>query len=406
MAKTIGTPSVSGPSQPSKAAPSVEYSESKLGKMKTVTDGDTTVQSNWSNNQRENYVAQTGEWPPCINTSCKSYGRPHPNCLCYPGHPEEEGSYAKGGQVCSGMHQDKCEHFADGGQVAENNIIQGDPTSALDHIAVHHGLLGLLSKTGHSKSPEPHKHLEDFVNHAKKGMKAVKSHTENLLGPTKSHSMDIDKSSIQGLKDHLLSIQENPQQLLDVGGSLGSILPHHGVQLAAKAGTAVDYLNGMKPKQSQPNPLDTLEPADKIAMGHYDRQLTIAQHPMMILDHLKDGTLRADDITTLHTLYPALSKSLSEKAFEQVVQAKQKGIEIPYKQKQGLSLLLGQPMDSTMTPQSMQAIIASQGPQQMQQKSQPAPKSKKASGVEIKQMNKVNGMDFTPLQSRQADKRD
>jgi len=36
MTKTVGTQSVSGPSGPSKAAPSVEYSKNELGKVKTV----------------------------------------------------------------------------------------------------------------------------------------------------------------------------------------------------------------------------------------------------------------------------------------------------------------------------------------------------------------------------------
>lgn len=52
---------------------------------------------------------------PCKNTSCKSFGIPHPNCRCYPG-------MAEGGEVnnfCSEprLHHKDCQYFADGGGV-------------------------------------------------------------------------------------------------------------------------------------------------------------------------------------------------------------------------------------------------------------------------------------------------
>lgn len=52
---------------------------------------------------------------PCKNPSCKSNGKPHPNCRCY-------GSYAKGGGVGAFCEEDRahasdCEYFADGGAV-------------------------------------------------------------------------------------------------------------------------------------------------------------------------------------------------------------------------------------------------------------------------------------------------
>lgn len=402
--KTIGTPSVSGPSQPAKAAPSVEYSPSKLGEMKTVTDGNTTVQSNWSSDQRDRFHQTTGQWPPCINTSCKSYGKPHPNCLCYPGHSDENDSYAKGG--CVGAHKEKCEHFATGGEIAQNELLQNHPQDALDHVAVQHGLLHLLTKVGHSKSEDPHKHLTDYLDNARKGHRSVKGKMQSLLGAQKGERMDADKSSVEALKSHLQHLQEHPEDMLNIGGSLGDNLPHHAVQLAAQAAGATSYLKGLKPSRMQTSPLDNPEPPDKMAENHYDRHLSLAQDPMLIVQHIKDGTLRPDDVTTIHTLYPGLSKSLAQKSFEQLVEAKQKGVEIPYKQKQSLSTFLGQPLDSSMTPASMQAIMASAGPQQMQNQAKTQPKSKKASGVELKQINKVNSMYATPLEQRELDKKD
>lgn len=62
-------------------------------------------------------------YPPCINPSCKSFGKSHPNCRCYGGVPEG-GHFAKGGEVekeyyCDDnrMHRKSCEYYAEGGSV-------------------------------------------------------------------------------------------------------------------------------------------------------------------------------------------------------------------------------------------------------------------------------------------------
>lgn len=67
-------------------------------------------------------------YPPCINPSCKSYGRSHPNCRCYGGVSEhtgagEAGHFADGGEVdkeyycdANRTHRKGCEYFKDGGE--------------------------------------------------------------------------------------------------------------------------------------------------------------------------------------------------------------------------------------------------------------------------------------------------
>lgn len=71
--------------------------------------------------------------PPCINPSCKSYGKPHPNCRCYGGKMGMYGGYAEGGEVdnyCSSdrPHEEGCEYFKDGGDVP---MEQADPETAV-----------------------------------------------------------------------------------------------------------------------------------------------------------------------------------------------------------------------------------------------------------------------------------
>lgn len=60
---------------------------------------------------------------PCMNPSCKSHGRPHPNCRCY--------GAAEGGEItpfCSEdrSHEPDCEYFVDGGQVINPDEVVPD----------------------------------------------------------------------------------------------------------------------------------------------------------------------------------------------------------------------------------------------------------------------------------------
>ena len=346
-------------------------------------------------------------WPDyvCRNEQCSSFGKSHPHCEC--GSPMGR-NYSDGGEVdhyCLSKkpHQDSCPHFASGGQVEEQTKFHNDPQHAIGHAALSSGLLGLLTKTGHSKSEDPHRHFEEFHKAYNSGTKALKGHLDNFLGG-KNLGLKPDLHSREALKDHLQYLRESPESLLDIGGKLGDSLPQHGAVLAATAGDALNHFNAIKPQQSKARPLDELTPPDQMAQNTYDRHLDLAEHPALILQHVQDGTLLPSDLSALGALYPGLKKSIISQAGESLINAKTDGVKIPYHQRQSLSLLLGQPLDSTMTPMAMQAIISSAAVQQNQ--SQQKAKPKKASGSELKQINFVNRLSTTSLQDREFDKKD
>lgn len=59
-----------------------------------------------------------GKYLPCMNPSCKSHGKPHPNCRCW---GQKEAFFAGGGEVesyCGSdrAHNSDCEYFAEGGE--------------------------------------------------------------------------------------------------------------------------------------------------------------------------------------------------------------------------------------------------------------------------------------------------
>ncbi len=298
-----------------------------------------------------------------------------------------------------------------------DHMADGDHEKAAEHMQGH-PLVGSAGKThlkpilgqmaGPMMTQEPHpesfRGSVDYLSSAHKGNAKLDHFMKDLLRPGKSDKLGSGHS-IGELKTHLQELDENPQSLLDVGGSLGHYLPGHSVQLGATAAQAINYLKSIKPAPQQSAPLDkvsTVSPADQ---AKYDRQLDIAQQPLLALEHLKKGTLQPQDLTTVQTLYPGLFKSMTTKATEQLVDSMAKGKEIPYYQRQTLSLLLGQPLDSSMTPMNMQAIIKSASAQQAAQQKGGPGEAKKATGVELKQIDKVDKLYETPAQARQIERR-
>lgn len=136
-------------------------------------------------------TGETQHYPPCINPSCKSYGRSHPNCLCYGGvGPKhgvgEAGNFAEGGEVeekyfCNDnrAHFKDCEYYSQGGHV------KGVHKSSMDERT---GEWAGESKAGeHVRSSDLRKH------HL---VKAKEEHYK-VLGEMKS----MPKPKIQGFDD-------------------------------------------------------------------------------------------------------------------------------------------------------------------------------------------------------------
>lgn len=339
------------------------------------------------------------QYPPCKNPQCASFGHPHPNCKCY------SGGFAHGGAVCNEMqpHHESCEHFASGGQVEAQQEFTQNPDLAVDHVAVSQGLHHLLIKSGHTKSENPHKTAQDFLEASQRGRKESQSHSKAVF--EKHDPVKPDAHRITELKNHLQHLQENPQKLLDIGGDLHSSLPDHAAALGAKTASVVNYFSALKPMASQAAPLDDVTPPSNLQSQHYDRQVALAEHPLHALQLAKEGRLQPEDLKTISTLYPKLHQSIMSGVMDSIVQAKIDKKEIPYKQKVGLSQLMGQPLDSTLSPASMMAIISSQGGSPAPQT---APKKGSRSGPTAqtqKTIKEADDMALTPLQARQVNRK-
>lgn len=191
---------------------------------------------------------------------------------------------------------------------------------------------------------------------------------------------------------------ENPQAILNVGGPLDHYLPNHSVALGQLTANAIQYLQNLAPKPSGLGaPLDSRIEPSKAQQAKYNRALDIAQQPLQVVQHIKDGTLLVDDLKTFSTLYPKLHQPVAQALTNSMIEHMSKGESVPYRVRTGLSLFTGQPLDSTMSPQALQAIQALYAPKQPPQQG-PAQKAKKNTAP----LSKVSSQYETAEQSRES----
>lgn len=196
------------------------------------------------------------------------------------------------------------------------------------------------------------------------------------------------------LKKQVEQAQTNPEVLLNVGGTLGHYLPEHATALAATTARNLTYLSSIRPMQDALLPLDGAKKISSTEEAQYDRALDIAQNPLIILKDIKDGSLTLQDIQHLKAMYPSLYNRFATDVTEKLIEAKAKGEVIPYKTKLGISMFTGQPLESSMLPNS---IMQNQGtfiPMRMPQQSTPPAKN-------MNKLDKLAPLYETSNQSRQ-----
>lgn len=261
----------------------------------------------------------------------------------------------------------------------------------------------LFLKSGQPIESEAFKSMVDLISHTIKG--------ENLIGKSVGSVFKAgqqvlatkllpDDKSRDKLDKKLKELQTNVNPLFEVGGRVASYMPGHGAALSESAARAVNYLNSLRPNVDKKSPLDTQMKANPVAQAKYNRALDIAEQPMMALSGIKEGKILPEDIVSMKTLYPGLYERVSSKLMSGVMEAASGGENIPYKTRLGLSMFLNEPLDSTMTPQSILAMHASTATISPMQQGE-APQGHKGS---MKNINKLAGAYQTPGQAREAQK--
>lgn len=244
------------------------------------------------------------------------------------------------------------------GHGAMSGAVVGELTSFLGTGAPNIAKMAALKFLG-SEAPVSSGALKsafDFLNMAYKGQKASDSAIKSLFkSGTKvlPDAMIPDDKSRKKIEKSLAELTLDPSKLVGVGGDIGHYLPDHQVALASTIQNITSFLNSIKPSNPPKAILNPEIPVNKAVQAQYNRALDIAQQPLIVLHSVKDGTINSNDIKGLQVMYPALYQSLRSDVMSELVDRVAKEDVIPYKTRLGLSMFLGQPLDSSFTAESI-----------------------------------------------------
>jgi len=209
-------------------------------------------------------------------------------------------------------------------------------------------------------------------------------------------SLIPSQKSLNLLHSSVQASQQDPTKLENASGDLAHYMPDHAISTTALAARASQYLSSIQPNTGKEGILDKPRQPSDAEKAKYNKALAIAEQPLMILKHIQDGTITPEDIKTFSTIYPALHKSFSQKIVNKMIESEAKKINIPFNTRLGLSLFLGQPLESSVRQQNIMANQALYIP--------PMPKGQapKGRGTQFKaSFSKLPNLDATPMQMRE-----
>lgn len=203
-----------------------------------------------------------------------------------------------------------------------------------------------------------------------------------------------------GINQEIMDLQQSPYGYAKGGevkpapsNGVSNLYPDQNIMINTTKGNISNYLNSLRPQKSAKmtfdNPYD-----DKQAKAKYERALDIANKPLSVLKHIKDGTVLPEYVKHMAAMYPELYQQLSKKMTQKIIKQQLEDKKPNHKTIQGLSLFLGASLTTDMTPEGIQAA------QQTFARTKLQPPQQKGSKTDPKKLDKISDMAETPSQSR------
>lgn len=230
-----------------------------------------------------------------------------------------------------------------------------------------------------------------------KGEKLLDNGIKNVFGTGGKVIQFPASTSIKTLEEQVKRVADNDpkqqEELMSVGGKAGHYVPDHAGALALTASRNLQYLASLRPVETPLSPLDNKQVPNSEQQANYQRALTIAEQPLVVLNAVKNGSITVHDIAHLKNLYPALYDRMSQKLMNQLVENASNSKQLPYSTKLGISSFMTRALDSSMSIESLNSI---------QQSFQTMPQHMMNQNMD--KLNKMPNLYQTPTQSREIHK--
>lgn len=119
---------------------------------------------------------------------------------------------------------------------------------------------------------------------------------------------------------------------------------------------AFNLLDSVSPKKNlMQGPLSRKYIPSRAEMAKFNRYASVVEDPVTTLAHVKSGTLTAEHMTALQTVYPQIYQEMASGLYNEIADrsSKKDGLDIPYATKMSMSLFLGHDLVDGLDPTSI-----------------------------------------------------
>jgi len=226
--------------------------------------------------------------------------------------------------------------------------------------------------------------MQEFVKQSAKGAYLTRDAIKSIFSDEKKSPVKTpSERSLQNLDKKLLQMEQNMEDILESGGDVGYYMPEQNTALGVINSRVIGYLATQRPGIKQSGILNDERLPTKSEMQKYYRTLQIAEQPATILKRIKEGSLISKDVQDLKSMYPETYNYFLNSLTEEIVDRKSEKKPIPFKIRKSLSLFCSLPLDTTLTPQAIQAAQSTYQPKNLPAPQEPqfAAKSSRKSRV-------------------------
>lgn len=131
--------------------------------------------------------------------------------------------------------------------------------------------------------------------------------------------------------------------------------PQTATALQNSTGAAASFLQSKLPTSPTATPFQPSFKPSQADVAKFKQYYDAVSQPTHVLDRVRDGTITTSQIETLQSVYPKMYGEMKQQVYAQMIDATNKGKNVPYRTRIGVSLFLGTPLDSTMQPASIMA---------------------------------------------------
>ncbi len=208
-------------------------------------------------------------------------------------------------------------------------------------------------------------HVEKIVNKMtnaiEKGAKGLFDVSSSALEATKG--LVSEELTAQTLADaHMEFAQNLNQQMQDPDhfintvtqetSPLYNVAPNITDGINLGIARASNFLQSKLPPEVQGGVLNERTMPSDADISKFQRYQHIVENPLQIYDQVKNGTITPEAVETLQTVYPKLYGNIKQAITENIMGLKNPN-EIPYQTKLSLSMLMGEPLDQSLKPNSI-----------------------------------------------------